>query len=127
MFAISQENEIVANTNALTQCAAELHRDQQLMQLGSFPGRRDYWINRVDNLVTIGLHPIALEHFEVLKFTSMVQRGTPLKVQEIFGEVTGWASDIELWSPVAGLVVEVNQAAEQDGSLIEHDPCGDGW
>ena len=43
------------------------------------------------------------------------------------GEVESTKSVSEIYSPLAGVVVAVNTAVQDDPSLLNSDPYGDGW
>ena len=45
----------------------------------------------------------------------------------MIGEIESTKSVSELFSPVSGTVVEVNQAAVDDPSVVNSDPYGAGW
>jgi glycine cleavage system H protein len=46
---------------------------------------------------------------------------------EVFGTVEAVKAVSDLYCPVAGTVVEVNEALEADPSLVNNDPYGGGW
>lgn len=46
---------------------------------------------------------------------------------DVFGTIEAVKAVSELFCPVAGEVVEVNQALEGDPSLVNKDPYGEGW
>jgi glycine cleavage system H protein len=45
----------------------------------------------------------------------------------VIGEIESTKSVSELFSPVSGTVVEVNQAAIDEPALVNSDPYGAGW
>ena len=45
----------------------------------------------------------------------------------VVGEIESTKSVSELYSPVSGTVVEINQAAVDDPSVVNSDPYGAGW
>ena len=46
---------------------------------------------------------------------------------DVFGTIEAVKAVAELFCPVAGEVVEVNEALEGDPSLVNKDPYGEGW
>ncbi len=46
---------------------------------------------------------------------------------EVFGTIEAVKAVSELFSPVSGEVVEINGTLENDPSIINQDPYGDGW
>ena len=52
---------------------------------------------------------------------------TEITAGAVVGEIESTKSVSELYSPVTGTVVEVNQAAVDDPSVVNSDPYGAGW
>ncbi|MEZ0333278.1 MAG: glycine cleavage system protein H, partial [Gemmatimonadales bacterium] len=46
---------------------------------------------------------------------------------QAFGTIEAVKAVSELYSPVAGEIVEVNAAIESDPAVVNRDPYGDGW
>ena len=46
---------------------------------------------------------------------------------ESFGMVEAVKTVSELYCPVAGVVIEINEALEADPALVNTDPYGEGW
>jgi glycine cleavage system H protein len=53
--------------------------------------------------------------------------GTAVKTNEVFGTVDSVKATSELFSPVSGEVVEMNEKLEEAPELVNNDPYGDGW
>ncbi len=49
------------------------------------------------------------------------------KQRDVFGTIEAVKAVSELYSPVAGTIVEANKALEQDPALVNRDPYGKGW
>ena len=49
------------------------------------------------------------------------------KQRDVFGTIEAVKAVSELYSPVAGTVVESNKALEGDPALVNRDPYGKGW
>jgi glycine cleavage system H protein len=126
MLTLAPERQ--AEHEALTIAPIEqLDRNQPLMRLGIARRRPDYWMRRTGNVITIGLHPAALDHFEILSMTWRVEPDEYVDEGTIIGEIGAWASDVLLCSPFAGVVVDVNRDLESDATVLEQDPFGAGW
>jgi glycine cleavage system H protein len=50
-----------------------------------------------------------------------------LEAHQTFGEIEAVKAVSELYSPVAGQVVEINTALDDDSGVVNRDPYGDGW
>lgn len=53
--------------------------------------------------------------------------GAVIEAGAVVGEIESTKSVSELYSPVSGTVVEVNQAAIDDPAVVNSDPYGAGW
>ena len=53
--------------------------------------------------------------------------GTTIKAGEVFGTVDSVKATSELFSPVSGEIVEINEKLEEAPELVNNDPYGDGW
>lgn len=53
--------------------------------------------------------------------------GSEVTAGAVIGEVESTKSVSELFSPVSGTVVEVNQAAVDEPGVVNADPYGEGW
>jgi len=86
------------------------------------------WINIEDHeaaVVGITLH--AQEALGDVVFVDLPAVGKTLKKGEIAGVVESVKAAADLFMPVSGEVVEVNEALRADPSLANSDPMGNGW
>jgi glycine cleavage system H protein len=86
------------------------------------------WINIEDHeaaVVGITLH--AQEALGDVVFVDLPAVGKTLKKGEVAGVVESVKAAADLFMPVSGEVVEVNEALRADPSLANSDPMGNGW
>ncbi len=76
---------------------------------------------------TVGITQTAAEALGELVYVELPSVGEEVTAGSVFGEVESTKSVSELFSPVTGTVVEVNQAAVDDPALVSSDPYGEGW
>ena len=76
---------------------------------------------------TVGITETAAEALGELVYVELPVVGDEMTAGAVFGEVESTKSVSELFSPVSGTVVEVNQAAIDDPALVSSDPYGAGW
>lgn len=103
-----------------------------MADLSSPPSDRVYsdsheWHKIDGDVVTLGLTAFAVDQLTDVTFVEMKAKGTKLKAGDAVGEVESVKSTSDVYSAVAGEVVEVNQAAHDDPSLLNSDPYGKGW
>lgn len=76
---------------------------------------------------TIGISEVAADALGEIVYVDLPEVGTSITVGQVVGEVESTKSVSELFSPVAGEVVAVNETAVADPALINSDPYGEGW
>lgn len=77
--------------------------------------------------VTVGITAVAAQALGDIVFVELPAVGADVEAGAVIGEIESTKSVSELFSPVTGTVVEVNQAAVADPSLVNTDPYGEGW
>ncbi|WP_219463452.1 glycine cleavage system protein GcvH [Nonomuraea rhizosphaerae] len=87
------------------------------------------WVAGVDDgiTVTIGITAYAAEQLGDVVFVQLPEAGSTVEAGDSVGEVESTKSVSEIYTPVGGEVVEVNQTVVDDPSLANSDPYGDGW
>ena len=84
---------------------------------------------RVDdaNMLTIGIHEEALEDFDNITGFEGPEENAEVIAEEACGEMHTDQGSLALFSPVDGIILEINEDAIKDPSLIQDDCYGDGW
>ncbi|MFE0020781.1 glycine cleavage system protein GcvH [Amycolatopsis sp. NPDC059021] len=86
------------------------------------------WVaTREGALVRVGITEYAQEQLGDVVFVDLPEVGKQLGAGDAFGEVESTKSVSELFAPVDGEVVAVNEAVSQSPELINSDPYGEGW
>ncbi|MEV4353986.1 glycine cleavage system protein GcvH [Nonomuraea sp. NPDC004186] len=87
------------------------------------------WVAGLDDglTVTIGVTAFAAESLGDVVFVQLPDVGSTVEPGDSVGEVESTKSVNEIYTPVGGEIVEVNQAVVDDPSLVNSDPYGDGW
>jgi glycine cleavage system H protein len=80
-----------------------------------------------DGSVTIGITEHAQEKLGDLVFVELPPEGDQLNVEDTCGVVESVKAASDLFSPIAGEVVETNTALTDEPDLINKSPYGDGW
>ncbi|MBC7772075.1 MAG: glycine cleavage system protein H, partial [Pyrinomonadaceae bacterium] len=73
------------------------------------------------------LTSFAVDQLTDVTYVEMKPAGTKLKSGDIVGEVESVKTTSDVYSAVAGEIIEVNAAAAADPSLLNSDPYGKGW
>ena len=85
------------------------------------------WLDIADGVATIGITDFAAEKLGDVVFVELPAVGTEIAAGTVVGEIESTKSVGELYAPVAGTVVEINDAAVDDPSLVNAAPFEGGW
>jgi glycine cleavage system H protein len=89
--------------------------------------RTHEWARKEGDLVVVGITKYAVDLLTDLVYLDLPEVGEHTFAGSSFGEVESVKAVSDLYAPVAGEVVEVNQAVVQDPTVIASDPYGKGW
>ena len=76
---------------------------------------------------TIGISDYAQKELGDVVFVELPQVGSQLEMNDELGSIESVKAVSELFSPVSGEVVEINEALADKPELVNTDPYGDGW
>ena len=85
------------------------------------------WANFKDNEVIIGITDYAQSQLGDIIFIEFPEIGDQVNAGDSFGEVEAVKTVSELYAPVTGTILEVNENLEVSSDLVNSDPYGDGW
>ena len=78
-------------------------------------------------VVLVGITDYAQGELGDIVFLDLPSAGKKFGDHEVFGTVEAVKAVSELYSPLAGEVIEVNPKLEGEPALVNTDPYGDGW
>ncbi len=89
--------------------------------------REHMWLRAEDDEAVVGLNDFAQKLAGEIQFVELPEPEDEVGADEVVGTVeTGkWVG--KLYAPVSGEITEVNEDLEDDPSMINSDPYGDGW
>ena len=87
----------------------------------------DEWFAVDGDVVTIGITDYAQDQLNDIVYVEFRDAGDAVDAGESFGEVESVKAASELYSAVAGEIVEVNTALEDAPETVNADPFGAGW
>jgi glycine cleavage system H protein len=79
------------------------------------------------NVVAIGVTDYAQGELGDIVFIELPAVGTTFGKHDVFGTVEAVKAVSELYSPLAGEVVAVNDRLDKEPALVNSSPYGDGW
>jgi len=86
------------------------------------------WVrNDGDGIVTVGITEHAQELLGDMVFVEVPEVGSTLATGDESGVVESVKAASDIYSPITGEVVEVNEDLEDSPELVNSDAFGDGW
>lgn len=85
------------------------------------------WVRVDGDIATIGVTDFAQGELGDIVFVEIESVEETLDTEEVFGSVEAVKTVSDLFMPIAGEVVEFNEALEADPELVNNDPYGEGW
>ena len=85
------------------------------------------WVLADDNIATVGITQFAVESLSDVVYVDLPEAGSELVRFEKFGEIESVKTVSDLISPLAGKILERNQAVLDDPELVNRSPYADGW
>ena len=77
--------------------------------------------------IRVGVSDYAQRHLKGIAHVHLEPEGTEIKQMNPFGVIETWMFMFDLYAPVSGKIVKVNEALKDDPHLINEDPYGEGW
>ncbi|TVQ55278.1 MAG: glycine cleavage system protein GcvH [Phycisphaerales bacterium] len=85
------------------------------------------WFRLEGDVVTMGITQFAADELTDITYVELKDQGTEIGENDTIGEVESVKTTSDIYSVVGGEIIEVNQAPQDDPSLLNRDPFGDGW
>lgn len=89
--------------------------------------REHEWARREDRRVRVGVTAFAAERLGDVVFVELPRVGTEVRAAEPFGVVESVKAASDLYAPISGRVVEVNQSLIDNPEVVNQDPHGAAW
>lgn len=80
-----------------------------------------------EGLGRVGITTYAQEQLKEVVFIELPEVGAEVSHMEPFGVIESVKATNDLYSPVSGEVVEVNEALQDEPGKVNEDPYGEGW
>jgi len=85
------------------------------------------WVAVDGDIATVGITAYAAEKLGDVVYVDLPKVGSTVTGGTVVGEIESTKSVGELFAPLAGEVVEVNQSVIDQPDLVNADPFGDAW
>jgi glycine cleavage system H protein len=85
------------------------------------------WIRVEGNEAVIGVTDFAQGQLGDIVFIEIETQGETLEMEEVFGTIEAVKTVSDMFMPMAGEVLEVNEKISTTPEVVNKDPYGDGW
>ena len=85
------------------------------------------WVTIDNNIATIGITDHAQGQLGDIVFVELPELESKISQDDTFGVVEAVKTVADLFAPVSGSIVEINNKLEESPDLINSDPYGSGW
>ena len=85
------------------------------------------WVRIEGNIATVGVTDFAQSELGDIVFVEIETLDEELEKEEVFGSVEAVKTVSDLFMPIGGTVIEINENIESAPELVNSDPYGEGW
>ncbi len=86
----------------------------------------EYAIQKED-VLKVGITDFAVEQLGDIVFVELPEAGATFQKGEVFGTIESVKAASEVYLPVSGKVVEVNEKVQSEPEIVNNDCFGEGW
>lgn len=85
------------------------------------------WVRMDGDVATVGVTDHAQEELSDVVFVELPDIGREVEEKEAMAVVESVKAASDIYAPVSGTIVEVNESLEQEPGNVNEDPYGEGW
>jgi glycine cleavage system H protein len=85
------------------------------------------WVKLEGSIATIGITDFAQSELGDIVYVEVETLEESLGQEEVFGTVEAVKTVSDLFLPMTGKIIELNEALDQEPELVNSDPYGSGW
>jgi glycine cleavage system H protein len=85
------------------------------------------WVRVEGDMVYVGITAYAQHELGDIVYVEIETEGETLQSEEVFGTVEAVKTVSDLFMPISGEVVEINEALADAPETVNADPYGEGW
>ena len=89
--------------------------------------REHIWVRVQGTRGTVGVTDFAQHEMGEILFVDLPEEGSQVEKDDVFGTLESSKTVAELHSPISGEIVSINKDLEEEPSLVNDDPYGNGW
>jgi glycine cleavage system H protein len=85
------------------------------------------WVAAEESVATIGITDYAQDQLGEIVYIELPAVGDKISKDDPFGVVESVKAVSDIYAPVSGTVVEINEDLPESPEVVNEDPYGDGW
>lgn len=85
------------------------------------------WAQVDENIVTVGITEFAQDQLGEVVYVELPEEGQKVTQNQPFGVIESVKAVSDLFAPVSGTVIEVNNSLTDDPAVLNDDPINQGW
>ena len=85
------------------------------------------WVRDEEDTVVVGITDFAQSELGDVVYVELPEVGTVFDADDEVGTIESVKAVAEVYTPIEGEIVEVNEALESDPEKVNSDPHGEGW
>ena len=85
------------------------------------------WVRMDGDIAIVGITAFAQGELGDIVYVEIETVGESLDREEVFGSIEAVKTVSDLFMPLSGEILELNEALENNPELVNSDPYGDGW
>jgi glycine cleavage system H protein len=85
------------------------------------------WVRISGNIATIGVSDYAQDQLGEVVFVELPDEGEEFEKDDAFGVIESVKSVNDIYAPLSGRIVDVNDPVVDSPEIVNEDPYGEGW
>lgn len=85
------------------------------------------WVRVSGNIATIGVSDYAQDQLGEVVFVELPDEGEEFEKDDAFGVIESVKSVNDIYAPLSGRIIEVNDPVVDSPEIVNEDPYGEGW
>tara|TARA_B100000401_G_scaffold150570_1_gene100324 strand:- start:133 stop:507 length:375 start_codon:yes stop_codon:yes gene_type:complete len=98
------------------------------MNLKNLKYTKDHeWVRIEDDIAYVGITDFAQGELGDIVYVEIETLNETIEMSDVFGTVEAVKTVSDLFMPIAGEIIEINDKLESEPELVNTDPYGEGW
>lgn len=92
-----------------------------------FTEDHEWLASHPDHTAFVGITPYASDAIGDVTYVELPEIGDKIEEGDIIGSIESVKSSNDIYAPIGGEVIAINETLNDDAPLVNQDPLGDGW